>query len=170
MYSFFPLSPKLGKTPNFLNLHVCQNILEHHYWCTTYKLQTHSQNTNITYLIFALESYHIIKYTFDFTKMIKTAFWISTVCVLSSFARPQIQQQQQNIQPENELPEIQKKDIQISKFHVNTSIQMRYGIQYTYIIVKLVMDFLTHGYKIISEFIVVFCELTRYILLEILKI
>ena len=61
--------------------------------------------------------------------MLKTAFWISTVCVLSSFARPQIQQQQQNIQPENELPEIQKKDIQISKFHVNTSIQMRYGIQ-----------------------------------------
>ena len=63
--------------------------------------------------------------------MLKTAFWISTVCVLSSFARPQIQQQQQqeNIQPENELPEIQKKDIQISKFHVNTTIQMRYGIQ-----------------------------------------
>ena len=65
--------------------------------------------------------------------MLKTAFWISTVCVLSSFARPQIQQQQQNIQTENELPEIQKKDIQISKFHVNTSIQMRYGIHTIYI-------------------------------------
>ena len=62
--------------------------------------------------------------------MLKTALWIYAVCVQSSFARPQIQQQQQqNIQPENELPEIQKKDIQISKFHVNTSIQMRYGIQ-----------------------------------------
>jgi len=64
--------------------------------------------------------------------MLKTALWISAVCVLSSFARPQIQQQQQqqqqNIQPENELPEIQKKDIQISKFHVNTSIQMRYAV------------------------------------------
>ena len=99
--------------------------------------------------------------------MIKTAFLISTVCVLSSFARPQIQQQQQNIQTENELPEIQKKDIQISKFHVNTSIQMRYGIQYT-IIVKWVIDFLTHGYKIISEFIGFFCELTRYILSKII--
>ena len=63
--------------------------------------------------------------------MLKTAFWISTVCVLSSFARPQPQQKQENIQPENELPEIQKKDIQISKFHVNTSIQMRYGIHFT---------------------------------------
>ena len=65
--------------------------------------------------------------------MLKTVLWIYTVCVLSTFARPQIQQQQQqqqqqNSQPENELPEIQKKDIQISKFHVNTSIQMRYGI------------------------------------------
>ena len=89
--------------------------------------------------------------------MLKTAFWISTFCVLSSFARPQIQQQQQqNIQSNNELPEVQKKDIQISKFHVNTSIQMRYGIHTIYIIDKWVMDFLTHGYKIISEFIVVF--------------
>ena len=62
--------------------------------------------------------------------MLKTLLLISTLCVLSSLARPQTQKQQQqnNIQPENELPEIQKKDIQISKFHVNTSIQMRYGI------------------------------------------
>ena len=61
--------------------------------------------------------------------MIKSVLLISTLFVLSSLARPQKQQQQNDIQPENELPEIQKQDIQISKFHVNTSIQMRYGIQ-----------------------------------------
>jgi hypothetical protein len=57
--------------------------------------------------------------------MLKLTIWISTLCVISSLARPQ-----NNIQPQDDSSKIQTKDIHISKFHVNTSIQMRYGIHF----------------------------------------